>query len=427
MRRRLSGWGAVIAAPVILLAASQQAECKILSQWVELGANGASSVRAITEDACPAVMFDGTAVPMNVRAEPGQGFADIKPAQFAVRSCEVAVPAGAIAATLNGTPLPLARPNPQRIVMFGDSGCRLNPNYPTQACNDPNAWPFPKVAAAAAAARPDLVIYVGDYVYRESPCPEGNTTCAGSPWGYGWDVWNADFFEPAAPLLANAPWLVVRGNHENCARAGEGWLRFLDPLPMDAACRDLENSFLAQLGDFGAVVVDSSKAGDPKNDPAELIATLRQRFADVRDRIPDNAWLITHRPLNGMFVMPGTQASTVSNKVLQLALGDELPASVRMIVSGHLHYFQAVDFAGVRPPQLVVGTGGDDPEVLPPKTLVGADVNGAKVVNAASRTGFGYMVWDRIDKTTWNGTLFDVAGTPIEHCRLADRTLSCGS
>ncbi len=77
------------------------------------------------------------------------------------------------------------------------------------------------------------MIHVGDYVYRETPCPEGNTTCAGSPWGYGWDVWNADFFEPAAPLLANAPWLVVRGNHENCARAGEGWLRFLDPLPME--------------------------------------------------------------------------------------------------------------------------------------------------------------------------------------------------
>ena len=41
--------------------------------------------------------------------------------------------------------------------------------------------------------------------------------------------------------------------------------------------------------------------------------------------------------------------------------------------------------------------------------------------------GFGYMVWDRLDKTSWTGTLFDVAGKPIEHCRLADRLLSCGS
>ena len=218
-----------------------------------------------------------------------------------------------------------------------------------------------------------------------------------------------------------------RGNHENCGRAGEGWLRFLDPLPMDTTCRDLEDDFLVRLGDFAAVVVDSSKAGDPKGDTGELVATLRQHFAAVRDKIPDNAWLLTHRPLNGMFVMPATQSNVVSNKVLQFALGDELPASVRMIVSGHLHFFQAVDFAGVRPPQLVVGTGGDDAEVMPPETLVGADINGAKVVNAASHAGFGYMVWDRLDKTSWTGTLFDVAGKPIEHCRLADRLLSCGS
>ncbi len=140
----------------------------------------------------------------------------------------------------------------------------------------------------------------------------------------------------------------------------------------------------------------------------------------MRDKIPDNAWLITHRPLNGMFVMPGsTQSNVVSNKVLQLALGDELPASVRMIVSGHMHFFQAVDFAGVRPPQLVVGTGGDEAEVMPPETLVGADINGAKVVNAASHAGFGYMVWDRLDKTTWNGHA-------LRCRRQADRTLPPG-
>jgi hypothetical protein len=45
------------------------------------------------------------------------------------------------------------------------------------------------------------------------------------------------------------------------------------------------------------------------------------------------------------------------NKLLRLALGADMPAGVRMIVSGHIHFFQAVDFGGVRPPQLVVGTG----------------------------------------------------------------------
>ncbi len=310
--------------------------------------------------------------------------------------------------------------------MFGDGGCRLFPGYPSQACNDPNAWPFPKVAVAAAAARPDLVIHVGDYVYRETPCPAGNAACAGSPWGYGWDAWNADFFQPAAPLLAAAPWLVVRDNHENCNRAGEGWFRLLDPRPMEPLCRDLTGDFVVRLGDFGAVVVDSGKAGDPKDDPSELVATLRRQFADIRDKIPDNAWLITHRPLNGMFVLPGSKQAKVSDKVLQLALGNDIPASARMTVSGHLHFFEAVDFGGERPPQLVAGTGGDDTEVMPPETLVGADLNGARVINGASHAGFGYMVWDRVDAQTWTGTLFDVDGKPIEDCRLADRLLRCG-
>ena len=99
-----------------------------------------------------------------------------------------------------------------------------------QACNDPAAWPFPPVARAAAALKPDLVIHVGDYLYRENPCPAGNAGCAGSPWGDNWTTWNADFFDPAAPLLAAAPIVLVRGNHEDCARAGPGWLRLQGPL-----------------------------------------------------------------------------------------------------------------------------------------------------------------------------------------------------
>ena len=184
-------------------AALRSAEAKILAQWVQLGADGSSSVRAIADDACPSVSFDGIAVPMIVRSEPAQKLAGVKPAQFPVFGCEVAVPAGSVAAVLDGKPLPIARSNPQRIVIFGDSGCRLFNGATAQACNDPNSWPFPKIARAAAFSRPDLVIHVGDYEYRETICPVGNMGCAGSPWGYGWDTWNADFFQPAAPLLGH--------------------------------------------------------------------------------------------------------------------------------------------------------------------------------------------------------------------------------
>ncbi len=414
-------------ATLFVCAALQQTEAKILARWVQLGPDGTSSVRAIADEACPSVTFDGTAVAMGVRSEPSQSFGGVKPAQFPMRGCEVAVPPGSVAAELDGKALPLPRPDPQRIVMFGDSGCRLKTGDAVQACNDPNAWPFPKVAAAAAAARPDLVIHVGDYEYREDACPAGDTGCAGSPSGYGWEPWNADFFQPAAPLLAVAPWVMVRGNHEDCSRAGEGWFRFLDRLPMEPACRDLTGDFVARLGNFGVIVVDGAKAADPKGDPGELVALLRRQFLEVADKVPDYAWLTTHRPLNGVLAKPGgAQSNLVSNAVLQLALGPNMPASVRMIVSGHIHFFQALDFGGVRPPQLVVGTGGDNLDLKPPSDVVGTDVNGVKVVNSTTEPRFGYMVWDRIGNI-WTGTLFDVGGKSINHCRLADRLLSCGS
>jgi hypothetical protein len=362
---------------------------------------------------------------MIVRSEPAQKLAGVKPAHFPVFGCEVAVPAGSVAAVLDGKPLPLARPDPQRIVVFGDSGCRLFTGAKAQACNDPISWPFPKIAVAAAASRPDLVIHVGDYEYRETACPVGNAGCAGSPWGYGWDAWNADFFQPAAPLLAAAPWVMVRGNHENCSRAGEGWFRFLDRLPMEPICHDLTGAFVAKLGDFGMVVVDSGTAADPPGDPSELVAILRRQFIDVLDKIPDNAWLITHRPLNAIFGEPGGAQSN-ANKVLQLAFGSDMPAGVRIIVSGHIHSFQAVDFSGIRPSQLVVGTGGNALNLMPPMSVAGTDVNGGKVVNFATYSGFGYMVWDRLD-SNWVGTLLDVDGKAITHCRLVDRSLSCGS
>jgi len=77
---------------------------------------------------------------------------------------------------------------------------------------------------------------------------------------------------PAAPLLAAAPWLLVRGNHESCDRAGQGWWRFLDPRPLERG-RDCNLAVEDDVGDFSEpytvplgtdwqwIVFDSSKVG----------------------------------------------------------------------------------------------------------------------------------------------------------------------
>jgi hypothetical protein len=163
-----------------------------------------------------------------------------KPALFPVSSCEYPLPSNTTSAVVAGQSLPVPKANPQKIVIIGDTGCRLQTDNGWQSCNDPNPegtdtpYPFAAIAAAAAAQNPDLVIHVGDYAYRDNECPAGlGYNCGGSPWGFGWDTWEADLFAPGAPLLAAAPWVMTRGNHEQCNRAGQGWYRFLDTQPFD--------------------------------------------------------------------------------------------------------------------------------------------------------------------------------------------------
>ena len=145
-------------------------------------------------------------------------------------------------------------------------------------------------------------------------------------------------------------------------------------------------------------------------------------------KIPNYAWLATHKPVNAMLAKPGDpKINIVSNQVLQAALGADMPASLRMYVAGHIHFFQAVDFGGARPAQLVAGTGGDNLEGMPAASVAGADINGRNADHAVTCSDFGYMVWDRVDANTWTGTLFDIDAKPLDRCRLSDRILTCGS
>jgi hypothetical protein len=429
--------------PVLALALlpalfAEPTEGATLAAWVELvGPGSKASIRVVTDSAaCPVLISDGGQLRMQARAEPGPLFsagADKKAPVFNVRTCEVTSPEGKTV-LLDGKALPLPRHDLQRIVVFGDTGCRIklkkHGDYDTQDCK--HGWPYAKIAWHAAATNPDLVIHVGDYVYREVPCPAGNTDCSNSPYGYGWEAWNADFFEPSAPLLAVAPWIMVRGNHETCDRAGDGWFRFLNHAKPPNECEKFGSSFFASFGDFGFVVLDSAEAADPntvdededEDQPRsdDLVGTLKSKYQEAGDNIPSHTWLLTHRPFNAVRMHKGQEV--VDNSVLHEAIGRALPPSVRMIVSGHIHMFEALSFGDgdpPRPPQLVVGTGGDELGKKPEKPEV---INNAQVTDASILKRFGYMVWDR-DGVKWKGSLFDEDGEQIAHCKLAERSLTC--
>ena len=148
---------------------------------------------------------------------------------------------------------PARADEPNDIVVLGDTGCRMV-YWQIQPCRDPADWPFAKVAASASrkvVTGRSFILHVGDFHYRENPCIDSSTECGTSPYGDNWATWQEEFFEPAKPLLLAAPWVIMRGNHEDCARAGAGWI-FLFALPGQygsaAACDSKGRMYQVNIG-----------------------------------------------------------------------------------------------------------------------------------------------------------------------------------
>ena len=243
-----------------LLAAAPAHAADLPGPWVELTSDGGLDIRAVTAPnmSCPEVSADGAALPTKARGQP-----DPADGAYPVQVCVAHASTPTRSLTVDGLPVPTLPNAVRRIVVIGDTGCQLKGNL-IQDCNDPVKWPFATIARLAAARHPDLVIHVGDYHYRESPCPVDRPGCAGSPYGDNWAVWQKDFFYPAAPLLAAAPWVLVRGNHELCNRGGHGWFRLLDPHADAVECTATTLPYALHLDPLNLLMFDGADADDAK-------------------------------------------------------------------------------------------------------------------------------------------------------------------
>lgn len=451
--------------PVVATLASAAVEQNTLqAAWVVIGENGIATARVVTLAAqCPVIIQDGVSAAMLVRAQPATiaprpiaidsaALSSDKPSAFPVLTCESTLKSGVAQVTVAETVLPVPRLQPLKILVLGDSGCRMKAEGNVfQSCNDAGKWAFPTVIKTAARFAPDLVIHVGDYQYRESPCPADIAACADSPWGYGWDTWQADFFSPAAPLLAAAPWVMARGNHESCARAGQGWWRFLDPRPLQAgrncnrADDDMQGNFSAPYavplgGNAQLILFDSAKAaGKPleKKDPAYV--QYRQEFEQVDQlaRHAEFSIFVEHHPILG-FAPEKSKAGGVEirpgNLGLQSVLRDVHPQRlfdphIQLLLSGHVHLFEAITFDSDHPMQVVSGNGGSSPDVdLPAVLPLGATPYAqARVAHLSSTSLSGFMTMERRSAASqeWVLKSYDQNGVLLTTCTASKAQKSC--
>jgi hypothetical protein len=406
--------GPIVACAIVLAVGHANGQA-LTPAWVELGEDGKAVARIVVTNPqdCPAIQIDGASRPMSLRPNMPAGF---RPA------CESPIPSGAKFASVKRRALALPKPDPARVIVIGDTGCRIKGKF-VQACNDSALWPFRQVAASAAREKADLVVHAGDYLYRESPCPESmQAICGGSPMGDNWEAWDADFFAPAAELLGASSWVFSRGNHEDCNRSWRGWFYYLDPRPWDGTCQEYSAPYLVKLGKFQLAMLDSSATRENDVEDAQ-VATFAAQLASLH---AENAWLASHYPFWGFNVYALGGLPKPLAAVLEAAWDKAAPSGFTLILSGHVHLFEYVSVDHGRPAQVVAGDGGTMMSVPFQMSMKGTEIRGASVVGSRSRQQFGYTMLTR-DGNIWHLELKDQARGVLVTCTVPGSSESCES
>jgi hypothetical protein len=319
----------------------------------------------------------------------------------------------------NLVPLPVPVADPQRILIIGDGGCRSKADK-HQDCAKPETWPFAQVAAEAAKLKPDLVIHVGDYVSREQACPAAVAVCQNQPFGDNWAAWDADTFTPLKPLLAVAPVVFARGNHEECSREGLGFLRLLGPQVFDpkAGCIPHLPPYSVPFARLNLVVSDDADA--PEMSVVEpSVPVYRAEIANLaKEKTP--TWWVLHRPIWGLISGP-LGVPVGGNQTLIAAVPETgIPAPVELMLSGHIHTFEAINYTPEPhvPPQILSGRGGDlmDPTPVDLSGAIFQGSSGVHVKDGISVPEFGFSLMTRTDDG-WRIDVYDWHGAIQRVCQ----------
>lgn len=364
--------------------------------WVQLS-GGTPVVRAIVKSpgsACPDLVEDGVSRTMTVRAAP--------PMFTAVTVCEASLTqATAKSLSVGGVNLSVPSGQSSEIVVLGDTGCRDN----KQACSGTGAndWGFTRLAAAVTrtSSAPDLILHVGDYFYREKvPCSTSDPCdldASGKPSVYGWTRWEKDFFLPAETggLLRHAPWLFVRGNHEDATRACVGYNLFFAPGPWSATlCSTVGATippYVESLAGLDVYVIDSSNS-----DFTSMNTAMGTVYTAMGKRPPNSlSWITTHHPI----CEDSGCSSGWGNTLSQGGVGP--PGTLKWLQVGHVHVFDHLAGSTTHPAQTVSGAGGTD---MDPSSMC--------IVSSTCSTAYTYMVVSA-GSSAWTGTLYDDSGALI--------------
>jgi hypothetical protein len=405
--------------------------------------SGGRLVRAIVTEGnkCPNMLVNGKAHTMNRR--------DARVTRsFPILLCEFALD-DTSEAKIGLQALPERASNPNDVVVIGDTGCRMV-HWQTQPCRTASGWPFESIAARAAVTiasqqRPSIIVHVGDFHYRENPCLDADPNCGGSPFGDNWATWEQEFFKPAASLLLSAPWVIVRGNHEDCARAGAGWLFFFalpDQQKTAKACEDDIEAYQLSIGRTASgrprilTVLDTSH--DSQIYDIKDRCSKYRKWVEKLGQIDAEYWLALHQPLwlrgdeskdnskedaaasNAECIDMQTKSGLFTIRARFLD-AKERRRLARLVLSGDTHvfrYFQPTDKFKFMPIQIVAGNSGTmlDKFMSGTGDATSYGIDGSAVTVATH--GFTTL---HVDEAVWTVKSLDSAGKTVASCRFSEK------
>ncbi|MBC7421354.1 MAG: metallophosphoesterase [Bdellovibrio sp.] len=315
-----------------------------------------------------------------------------------------------------------------KIAVLGDTGCRLKESKSGaryQDCNQPSEWPYPQITKTIAAETYDFAIHTGDYHYREKCSDPKLCPMYTKSIGYGWDAWWDDFYGPSQPLFKRSPLLLVRGNHEECARAYSGW----GPLsPIDKKfkdqCDEIEPYQWIEMDDLVLINFDDSSFEDRKTLKPEDRAKWAAIFKKMDEHIlalkgKKEIWLITHRPVLGFFPSP--------EDAEPLAIVDNLKSVMTEAGATHFDYY----LSGHVHNQQVITTEKNAIQAIVGHTGTGLDPFGRKIMNQQMVTtsetarSFGYGIFERTGFKKWNWIFKDQNGAVVLNCKINAAKAKC--
>src|SRR5262249_43307825 len=169
-------------------------------------------------------------------------------------------------------------------------------------------------------------------------------------------------------------------------------LRLQGPSAFDPVCAKHLPLFGVDLGSLRLAVMDDATAQetDLDRDQSPIYAAELTGMA----AIPAPGWFVHHRPIwaavTGPLGIPigGNLQLIDATRIASQQGGPMIPSTVELMLSGHIHTFEAINYTKGVPPQIVAGNGGDNLDVTP-LNLRGAQFLGHSGVPAHDCLSFG--------------------------------------